>query len=105
MTPKQVKRLEESWGILESMFSGLGRVEWRRAMNWYVKGLLLEVERKSIDPVAGPLVGEDGKKEARRQCIQQYVSGSAWADAAVMRRLALKLEADLPGLEALVLPV
>ncbi|WP_425334859.1 transposase [Myxococcus stipitatus] len=57
MTPMQLKRLEgDLASFLESMFSGLGRVERRRAMDWYVKGLLLEGERKSIEPMAGRLV-------------------------------------------------
>jgi SRSO17 transposase len=104
MTPTQLKRLEgELESFLESMFSGLGRVERRRAMDWYVKGLLLEGERKSIDPMAGRLVEEASEKEAMRQRLQQCVSGSAWADDEVMRRLALKLEEDLPDIEALVL--
>ncbi|QDE67126.1 hypothetical protein BHS09_09000 [Myxococcus xanthus] len=43
MTPTQLKRLEgELESFLGSMFSGLGRTERRRAMDWYVKGLLLE---------------------------------------------------------------
>ncbi|NOK13724.1 IS701 family transposase [Corallococcus exercitus] len=85
------------------MFAGMGRVERRRAMDWYVKGLLLEGERKSIDPMAGRLVEEASEKDAMRQRLQQCVSGSAWADDEVMHRLALKLEEDLPDLEALVL--
>nr|WP_163869647.1 transposase [Myxococcus eversor] len=105
MAPRQLKRLEgELASFLESSFSGLGRVERRRAMDWYVKGLLLEGERKSIDPVAGRLMEEAGEQEAMRQRLQQCVSGSAWADEEVRRRLALKLEADLPGIEALVPP-
>ncbi|NOK00668.1 MULTISPECIES: transposase [Myxococcus] len=72
-------------------------------MNWYVKGLLLEGERKSIAPMAGRLVEDAGEQEAMRQRLQQCVSGSAWADEEVMRRLALKLEAELPDIEALVL--
>ena len=104
MTPTKLKRLEgELESFLESMFSGLGRVERRRAMDWYVKGLLLEGERKSIDPMAGRLVEAASEKEAMRQRLQQCVSGSAWADEEVLRRLALKLEADLPDIEALVL--
>ncbi len=104
MTPRQMKRLEgELESFLESMFSGLGRVERRRAMSWYVKGLLLEGERKSIEPLAGRLVEDVGEQEAMRQRLQQCVSGSTWADEEVMRRLALKLEAELPGIEALVL--
>jgi SRSO17 transposase len=104
MTPTQLKRLEgELESFLKSMFSGMGRVERRRAMDWYVKGLLLEGERKSIDPMAGRLVQEASEQEAMRQRLQQCISGSAWGDDEVMRRLALKLEADLPDIEALVL--
>ncbi|AKQ65124.1 Mobile element protein [Myxococcus hansupus] len=104
MTPRQLKRLEgELESFLGSMFTGLGRVERRRAMDWYVKGLLLEGERKSIDPMAGRLVEDAGEQEAMRQRLQQCVSGSAWADEEVMRRLALELEAELPDIEALVL--
>jgi SRSO17 transposase len=88
MTPTQLKRLEgELESFLESMFSGMGRVERRRAMDWYVKGLLLEGERKSIDPMAGRLVQEASEQEAMRQRLQQCISGSAWGDDEVMRRL------------------
>ncbi|WXH32042.1 hypothetical protein WA016_06023 [Myxococcus stipitatus] len=64
----RLKRLEgELASFLESMFSGLGRVERRRAMDWYVKGLRLEGERKSIEPMAGRLVEQPSEKEAMRQ--------------------------------------
>ncbi|MCP3059783.1 hypothetical protein LXT21_13440 [Myxococcus sp. K38C18041901] len=33
-------------------------------MDWYIKGLLLEGERKSIDPIAGMLVGATGERAA-----------------------------------------
>ncbi|WP_425334816.1 transposase [Myxococcus stipitatus] len=61
------------------MFSGLGRVERRRAMDWYVKGLLLEGERKSIEPMAGRLVEQPSEKETMRQRLQQCIGGSSWA--------------------------
>lgn len=48
MTPTRLK------SVLESLFPGLGRAERRRTMGWYVLGLLLEGERKSIDPMASP---------------------------------------------------
>ncbi|XXF76072.1 transposase [Myxococcaceae bacterium GXIMD 01537] len=100
----QLKRREgELERFLGSMFAGLGRMERRRAMDWYVKGLLQEGERKSIDPMAGRLVEEASEKDAMRQRLQQCVSVSAWADDEAMRRLALKLEADLPDIDALVL--
>jgi len=54
MTPRQLKRLGgELESFLKSMFSGLGRVERRRATSWCVKGRLLEGERTSIEPLTG----------------------------------------------------
>ena len=37
---------------VESLTAGLGRPERRRAMGWYVQGLLLEGERKSVQPMS-----------------------------------------------------
>lgn len=43
-----------------------------------------------------------GEQEAMRQRLQQCVSVADWSDAEMRRRLALKLEEELPGLEAFV---
>jgi SRSO17 transposase len=48
----------------------------------YVQGLLLDGERKSIEPIASRISGADV------QALQQFVGQSPWAVEAVQRRLA-----------------
>jgi hypothetical protein len=84
------------------MLEGLGRSERLRALLCYLTGLLLDGERKSIEPMASRLVEDEAQADAMRQPLQQCVSASKWSDSEVRRRLALKLEEKLPGLEALV---
>ncbi len=88
---------------MESMVEGLGRSERRRALEWYLTGLLLEGERKSIEPMAARLVEEEAQVDAMRQRLRQCVTQSNWSDSEMRRRLAGKLEAQLPGLEAFVI--
>ncbi|NOK16484.1 IS701 family transposase [Corallococcus carmarthensis] len=103
MTPAQMRKLDrELREYLESMVEGMGRSERRRAMEWYLTGLLLEGERKSTEPMAARLVKDASQVEAMRQRLHQCVSVSEWSDAEMRRRLALKLEQRLPEVEAYV---
>jgi len=103
MKQRELKRLEsELREYVESMVSGLGRVERRAALSSYVTGLLLDGERKSIEAMAGRLVDDASEVEAMRQRLQQAAVVARWSDAEVLRRLAIKLDAELPGVEALV---
>jgi SRSO17 transposase len=60
-------------------------------------------ERKSIEPMAARLVDSAAEVEAMRQRLQQGVTVSDWPDDELRRRLALKFDAGLPGVEALVI--
>jgi SRSO17 transposase len=71
-------------------------------MREYVTGLLLDGERKSIEPMAGRLVGDDSEVQAMRQRLQQCVTVSPWSDEELMKRLALKVNGEMPGVEAWV---
>jgi SRSO17 transposase len=103
MKPTQIKRLECELGeYLDSLISGMGRPERRRAMSWYVTGLLLDGERKSIEPIAARLVDDASEIEAMRQRLQQCVTLSTWSDREVLGRLARKLDRELPGAETLI---
>ena len=55
------------------MVEGMGRVERREALGAYVTGLLLDGERKSIEPIAARLVDAPGEIQAMRQRLQQAV--------------------------------
>jgi len=104
MNRREIERLDrELSGFIGSMVADMGRPERRRAMEWYIVGLLLDGERKSIEPMAGRLVDDTSEIEAMRQRLQQAVSVSTWLDDELYRRIALKLDGELPGVEALVL--
>lgn len=103
MNRRELKRLDrELDGFLETMFAGLGRAERRAALRGYVTGLLLDGERKSIEPMAARLVDSPEEIEAMRQRLQQCVVVADWCDEELLRRMAVLIERELPGLEAFV---
>jgi SRSO17 transposase len=63
----------------------MGRRERRHWAQVYVQGLLLDGERKSIEPMASRLPGADV------QALRQFVGQSPWAVEEVQRRLAQKV--------------
>jgi SRSO17 transposase len=103
MRASELHKLDrELRGYIESFTDGMGRPERRRAMAWYITGLLLDGERKSIEPMAARLVDKASEIEAMRQRLQRCVMQSGWSDDDARSRLALKLDDQLPGVEALV---
>jgi len=103
MTPREIAKLDrELTAYLQSMTNDMGRPERRQAMSLYITGLLLDGERKSVEPIAARLVDDVSAASAMRQRLQECVANSAWSDDEMRRRLALKMEAELPGVEALV---
>ncbi len=96
MTPHELKRLDRELNtFLDDLTRDMGRPERRAAMRHYVTGLLLDGERKSAVAMAGRLVSHDVEAEGMRQRLQQCVAISAWDEAEVFRRLALKFESAL----------
>ena len=96
MTPAQMKRLDQNLDqFLDDMTAGMGRPERRRALCWYLSGLLLEGERKTVVAIANRLVDDESEAEAMRQRLQQCVTISEWSDAEIRRRLSEKLEESL----------
>ena len=103
MTPHALKRLDrELTTFVDALTAGLGRSERRTAMAQYITGLLLDGERKSIEPIAARLVDEETQIEAMRQRLQQCVVVSSWDEAAVFARLAQLLDRELPEVTAFV---
>src|SRR6266849_2815991 len=103
MNQRELQQLDrELTAYLESMIVGMGRPERRQAMADYVTGLLIDGERKSIEPMAGRLVDQKSEIQGMRQRLQQCVTVSAWSDDEMLLRLALKAEAELPEVEAWV---
>lgn len=90
LTEKQLAsvrgRLEDFAG---SMFETMGRSEQRRHGQTYLRGLMLDGKRKSIEPMAARL--EDGDE----QCLQQFVNQSPWRWEPVRERLAVRMSEEI----------
>jgi SRSO17 transposase len=85
MRPQTLKSLEKRLTrFLEELTEPMGRSERRPWARVYIQGLLLDGERKSIEPMA------DRIAEADVQALRQFVGQSPWAVEEVQRRLALK---------------
>jgi SRSO17 transposase len=80
------RRLDE---FLEDLTEPMGRSERRHWARVYLQGLLLDGERKSIEPLAARIPGADV------QALRQFVGQSPWAVEEVQRRLALKVADSL----------
>ena len=72
----EVKKGEKELGTLvEELASEFGRRERRHWGKLYLTGLLLDGERKSIEPLAQRLPG------GNEQALQQFVNQSPWGTA------------------------
>ena len=80
------KRLEQ---FLVDLLAPVGRSERRHWGGVYVRGLLLDGERKSIEPMAQRL------PEGNVQVMQQFVGQSPWDWEPVWDRLAKRMTAKL----------
>src|SRR4051812_42108408 len=103
MKRRDLDRLDSELTMyLDGLMGVFKRSEQRRAFVWYVTGLLLDGERKSIEPMAGRLVDDIKEREAMRQRLQQVVCVAPWDECRMYEPLAIKLERELPGVEAFV---
>jgi SRSO17 transposase len=71
------------------MFESMARKDQRRWGGVYLRGLMLDGKRKSIEPMAARL--EDGDE----QCLQQFVNQSPWAWEPVRERLAARMVGEI----------
>ena len=88
MNARQLARLGKSLGVyLDAIFAGQGRTETRTNLGHYARGLLLDGERKSMQPMAQRLAGDENRSEAIRQRLQQGIAVCPWDDNLVFRRI------------------
>ena len=73
----------------EEIYAPLARCDQRAKAEQYVRGLLLEGRRKSIQPMAARLPDGD------EQGLQQFITDSPWDDVPVRRRLARRMTAEI----------
>lgn len=90
LTPRQLQRVRGRLvEFAEEMFEPMRRKDQRRWGEVYLRGLMLDGKRKSIEPMAARL--EDGDE----QCLQQFVNQSSWDWAPVRRALARRMSREL----------
>ena len=71
------------------MYRPLVRCDQRAKGEQYVRGLLLEGRRKSIQPMAARLPDRD------EHGLQQFITDSPWEDEPVRRRLARRMTPEI----------
>ncbi len=90
LTPAKLRRVRGRLvDFAEQMFEPMPRKDQRRWGEVYLRGLMLDGKRKSIEPMAARL--EDGDE----QCLQQFVNQSPWDWQPVRRALAERMSAEL----------
>src|ERR1019366_5790160 len=86
MNAKQLRELDgQLVSFLKDLVEPMGRSERGHWAQVYLQGLLLDGDRKSIEPMAERLPGADV------QALRQFVGQSPWEVGEVQRRLAHKM--------------
>jgi SRSO17 transposase len=94
VTPTQLRRVRSRLtAFAEDLFQSIPRKDQRRWGQSYLRGLLLDGKRKSIQPMATRLARGDptANAYALEQALQQFVNQSPWDPAPVRRRLAQRM--------------
>ncbi|SRR6266496_6118757 len=101
LTPQDIDGLLDELRTYHAIFSPLfERREQRAWSQAYLHGLLLELPRKSIEPMVLALHGAD--RNAIR-AMQQFLSEGAWDDTAILHRLWSEIDADLGDNDGLLI--
>ena len=77
----------------ESIVGALGHADRRMPAQWYLKGLMLPGQRKSVEPMAARVHPEDVR--SAHQSMHHLVSTSDWEDAAVLGTVAQQVAPQL----------
>jgi SRSO17 transposase len=98
VTPAQLRRIRTRLTkFAEDVFASVPRKDQRRWGQSYLRGLLLDGKRKSIQPMATRLARGDPAVDAYalEQALQQFVNQSPWDPVPVRRRLAQRMTAAI----------
>jgi SRSO17 transposase len=98
VTPTQLRRIRTRLAAFaEDLLASIPRKDQRRWGQTYLRGLLLDGKRKSIEPMATRLARGDpqGDADAVEQALQQFCNQSPWDFVPVRRRLAERMTTAL----------
>jgi SRSO17 transposase len=96
--PTQLRRIRTRLAAFaEDIFASIPRKDQRRWGQTYLRGLLLDGKRKSIQPMADRLARGDPQADAYglEQALQQFVNQSPWDPVPVRQRLAERMTAAI----------
>jgi SRSO17 transposase len=79
---------------VEALGVVLGHADRQQPMHDYCLGLLMPIERKSVEPMAA--VTAPGQVAAKHQSLLHFVGNAPWSDAAMLGKVA---ELVLPAIE------
>jgi SRSO17 transposase len=77
---------EDLDAFVADVFVSLTRAGWQERAGHYLRGLMLDGRRKSIQPMAARLAGP------HEQALNHFVTNSPWDAAAVRERLAVRMD-------------
>src|SRR6266699_2086535 len=101
ITPARLRRMRKRLvAFAEDVFTSMPRKDQRARGESYLRELLLDGKRKSIEPMAARLAAADadGQGEGVRdleQALQQFVNQSPWDPVPVRHRLAERMTAAI----------
>src|SRR6478735_1424541 len=88
MDARTLEKLRKELAIfLDQIAGGLGHPRRRRWCEVYLRGLLLDGHRKSIEPLASRLKAVEQGTEDYEQAIQQFINQSPWDEQDVLTEL------------------
>ncbi|QRN43288.1 hypothetical protein GDR29_12510 [Xanthomonas oryzae pv. oryzae] len=70
---------------MDELSAGLGYADRAAGLHGYCRGLMLPLERKSVEPLAAHL--DPLRTRAQHQALHHFVAKSDWSDAAVLERV------------------
>ena len=81
-------------GYVEALGVVLGHADRQQPMHDYCLGLLMPIERKSVEPMAA--VTAPAQVAAKHQSLLHFVGNAPWSDAAMLGKVA---QLVLPAIE------
>jgi len=71
---------------LELLCSARGHADRRKGLRGYCRGLMLPLDRKSVEPLAASI--DPLSVQARHQSLHHFVAKSDWSDTAVLEKIS-----------------
>jgi SRSO17 transposase len=92
MNARKLHKLQrEMQAFVEDVAAGIGRSERKQWCSTYLRGLLLDGDRKSIEPMASRLTAIDRPEKDYIQALQQFINQSNWEDPLIRENMRRRI--------------